>query len=88
MLFFCLFFIPFRVINWYFFKGMVKTYQLQKEAQYGTMLKIAPITTEEKTNAVTCLQVNGSDVIGVIKPQNVLPDLTNYKVIETTKMEF
>ncbi|XP_065226229.1 digestive cysteine proteinase 1 [Planococcus citri] len=66
-----------------YYGGMVKTYQLTKQGSYGTMLKIAPITTEDETNAVTCLQVNGSAEIGVISPQNVLPDLKSYELIGT-----
>lgn len=63
---------------------MVKTYQLRKEGEYGSMLKITPVTTEVETNTVKCLQVNGSAEIGPITPQNVLPNLTNYEVNEIT----
>lgn len=59
---------------------MVKTYQLQNDGPYGRMLKIVPVTTESSLNEKTCLQVNGSSEIGVIKPQNVLPDPSNFKV--------
>lgn len=60
---------------------MVKTYQLGKNGPYGQMLKVAPITTEVSSNVFTCMQINGSSEIGVIKPQSVIPDLSNYKVI-------
>lgn len=61
--------------------GMVKTYQLQKTGEYGQLLKIVPLTTESVINVNTCLQLNGSSEIGVIKPQSVIPDLTNFKVL-------
>lgn len=63
-----------------YYGGMVKTYQLQKQGEYGTLIKIAPVTTEAETNTVKCLQVNGSADIS-ITPQNVLPDLKNYQLV-------
>ncbi|KAJ9581501.1 hypothetical protein L9F63_023327, partial [Diploptera punctata] len=59
---------------------MVKTYQLSKEYKYGTLIKIAPVTTESELNAVTCLQVNGTNGSNV-EPQSILPDLTGFQYI-------
>lgn len=58
---------------------MVKTYQLSKVGEYGTSLKIAPVTTEKVTNEDTCLQVNGSAILS-IRPQSILPLLSEFKV--------
>ncbi|XP_060527653.1 digestive cysteine proteinase 3 isoform X2 [Cylas formicarius] len=62
-----------------YYGEMAKTYQLSGTFGYGTSVKIVPVTTEEKLNAKTCLQVNGSseNPIGV---QTVLPDLTNFQL--------
>lgn len=68
------------VIEFLYHAGMVKTYQLQNIGPFGEMLKIAPVTTESSSNVKTCLQVNGSAEIGVIKPQTVVPDLSQFKV--------
>ncbi|KAI4467184.1 cysteine protease family c1-related [Holotrichia oblita] len=57
---------------------MVKTYQLSSYYQYGTSLKIAPVTTEAETNANTCLQVNGTDEYRIV-PQPILPDLNGFE---------
>mgnify|MGYP005986056017 CR=1 FL=1 len=61
---------------------MVKTYQLSTTGSYGTSLKIAPVTTEAEKNAKTCLQVNGTQDYN-IKPQIILPDLTNFECTGT-----
>lgn len=74
---------------------MVKTYQLAKENDYGVSIKIAPITTEEQLNSITCLQVNGTGE-NPITPQNVLPDLRGFTCvgeeiidgIKTEKLQF
>lgn len=65
-----------------YYGGMVKTYQLTKYANqpYGTMLKVAPITTESVLNQQTCLQVNGSKDFKVTI-QSLLPDMTDFKYI-------
>jgi len=39
---------------------MVKTYQLSKLGEFGSSLKVAPVTTEKVQNLDSCLQVNGS----------------------------
>lgn len=59
---------------------MAKTYQLSQKENFGASLKIVPVTTETVTNAVKCLQVNGTNSFPIV-PQSVLPDLTNFKVI-------
>ncbi|XP_044742976.1 digestive cysteine proteinase 1 [Chrysoperla carnea] len=78
-----------------YYGGMVKTYQLAKENDYGVSIKIAPITTEEQLNSITCLQVNGTGE-NPITPQNVLPDLRGFTCvgeeiidgIKTEKLQF
>ncbi|XP_022913978.2 digestive cysteine proteinase 1 [Onthophagus taurus] len=63
-----------------YYGGMVKTYQLSTYKPYGTSLKIAPVTTEEKTNTNTCLQVNGTKDYQ-IEQQTILPDLTGFSYL-------
>ena len=58
----------------------MKTYQLPKYEGFGTILKIAPVTTEEQTNTDTCLQVNGTDKMKIYT-QTVLPLLDDFKNI-------
>ncbi|XP_050355875.1 digestive cysteine proteinase 2 isoform X2 [Nymphalis io] len=67
-----------------YYGAMVKTYQLSAPVypQYGTSIKIAPVTTEKVLNHDTCLQVNGTKNED-IKIQSVLPDMTDFKYIET-----
>lgn len=59
---------------------MVKTYQLAYKGDFGTALKIVPVTTETESNILKCLEVNGTGQFH-ISPQAVLPDLTDFKVI-------
>lgn len=59
------------------FSGMVKTYQLAKQGDSGSSLKVAPVTTEEFENQDTCLQVNGTTGSPIV-PQSILPDLTGF----------
>jgi hypothetical protein len=65
-----------------YYGGMVKTYQLVHENQFGTSLKIAPISTNEYMNKQTCLQVNGTEDyhIGV---QSMLPNVKNFTLLDT-----
>lgn len=63
----------------YYSTGMVKTYQLSTEGNYGTSLKIAPMTTETELNAVRCFLVNGTKQ-HKIQPQSVLPALDGFEV--------
>lgn len=63
-----------------YYGGMVKTYQLKNYGQYGTSLKIAPVTTEEDLNVNQCLQVNGTNELS-IQTQSVLPNLTGFECI-------
>ena len=60
---------------------MVKTYQKRNYGDYGTSIKIAPVTTETELNSITCLQVNGSESNTVL-PQSIIPDISNFKVKE------
>ncbi|XP_054277059.1 digestive cysteine proteinase 1-like isoform X1 [Macrosteles quadrilineatus] len=88
-------YIPYAEINepfasWYdasvgksrvdYYGGMVKTYQLSTEGNYGTSLKIAPMTTETELNAVRCFLVNGTKQ-QKIQPQSVLPALDGFEMI-------
>lgn len=59
---------------------MAKTFQLSNKGYFGASLKIVPVTTEEETNKLTCLEVNGTDHFH-ISPQSSLPDLSNFKVL-------
>lgn len=61
-----------------YYGGMVKTYQLPNQGDFGKSLKMAPITTENALNAVTCLEVNGTSDMK-ITPQTILPDLTGFQ---------
>ena len=63
-----------------YYGGMVKTYQLSKTGDFGSSIKIAPITTESQTNVNTCLQVNGTTDYS-IEPQSILPDLKGFECI-------
>lgn len=70
-----------------YYGQMVKTYQMTSTVypKYGTMIKIAPVTTETVLNKQTCLQVNGTDG-QTVNIQNVLPDMTDFKYIGTENM--
>lgn len=61
-----------------YYGGMVKTYQLRHTGPYGTSLKIAPVTTDEVPNKITCLQVNGT-TDNTIDPQAILPDVRSFE---------
>lgn len=65
-----------------YYGGMVVTIQLGKKYDYGTSLKIAPVTTEQELNVNTCLQNNGSKE-AVVTAQSVLPDLRGFELIGT-----
>ncbi|SPP76476.1 digestive cysteine proteinase 1 [Drosophila guanche] len=65
-----------------YYGGMVKTYQLAGEGDYGTLLKLAPITTHEEMNKLTCLQVNGTSDQKV-EIQSILPDAKPFQLIGT-----
>lgn len=62
-----------------YYGGMVKTYQLAKKGDYGTSLKVAPVTTRQATNKDTCLQVNGTSDMP-ITVQSILPDAKKFKL--------
>lgn len=61
---------------------MVKTYQLASVMPYGTLLKLAPITTDEELNKVTCLQLNGTTE-NRVQIQTILPDAKNFTLLGT-----
>lgn len=63
-----------------YYGGMVKTYQLSKLGEFGSSLKVAPVTTEKVQNLDSCLQVNGSSEHRV-EPQSILPDLTGFEFL-------
>lgn len=62
-----------------YYDGTVKTYQLSHEGDFGTSLKIAPVTTDEILNKITCLQVNGTSD-NKIQPQSILPDCKEFEL--------
>lgn len=63
-----------------YYGGMVQTYQLSGQGQYGTSLKVAPMTTEVELNTIKCFRVDGSQE-QKIKPQSVLPDLSGFQLV-------
>lgn len=65
-----------------YYDGTVKTYQLSHDGAYGTALKIAPVTTDEVPNKITCLQVNGTSDYQ-IEPQSILPNCANFTLVGT-----
>lgn len=62
-----------------YYGGMVKTYQLRHEGDFGASLKVAPITTNDKLNQLTCLQVNGTEDYA-IEPQTILPNCSSFQL--------
>ncbi|XP_055594198.1 digestive cysteine proteinase 1 [Uranotaenia lowii] len=62
-----------------YYGGMVKTYQLTKDGEYGTSLKVAPVTMKEFQNKETCLQVNGTSE-NRISMQSILPETKDFKL--------
>lgn len=58
---------------------MVKTYQLRHVGEFGASLKLAPVTTSEQQNQLTCLQVNGTDDYA-IEPQTILPNCSQFEL--------
>ncbi|GAB0089449.1 digestive cysteine proteinase 1 [Sergentomyia squamirostris] len=68
-----------------YYGGMVKTYQLTRDGDFGTSLKIAPVTTDDTLNHVTCLQVNGSSD-NAIEVQSVLPNAKDFNLIGTEEI--
>lgn len=60
--------------------GTVKTYQLSQRGVFGTSFKVAPVTTDNELNKITCLQVNGTEHRH-IKQQPILPDCTEFQLI-------
>ncbi|XP_034480335.1 digestive cysteine proteinase 1 [Drosophila innubila] len=65
-----------------YYGGMVKTYQLAGEGQYGTSLKLAPVTTRDNLNKLSCLQLNGTEKEHV-EIQSILPDVKTFALIGT-----
>ncbi|XP_023178232.1 digestive cysteine proteinase 1 [Drosophila hydei] len=65
-----------------YYGGMVKTYQLAGEGQYGTALKLAPISNKEELNKLSCLQVNGT-AEQAVEIQSILPDAKPFSLVGT-----
>lgn len=63
-----------------YYGGMVKTYQLTKQGDYGVSLKLAPVTTQNQMNKETCLQVNGSASYK-IDVQGILPYVRDFQLL-------
>lgn len=68
-----------------YYGGMVKTYQLQHDGEFGASLKVAPVTTDDDLNHETCLQVNGTSDYH-IEPQSILPNCTDFTLAGTEQM--
>jgi len=71
-------------INHFFIiKGMVSTIQLASTSgsDYGTGIKVAPMTDEVVTNAKTCFWVNGTKA-APLDIQPAVPDTTSFSVIQ------
>lgn len=62
-----------------YYGGMVKTYQLTKAGEFGTSLKVAPVSTRQQLNKETCLQVNGT-ADNAIEVQSILPNAKEFKL--------
>ena len=85
---------PFRV--WYdeeqfasridYYDGMVSTIQLapSSSSDLGVGIKVAPLTTEEVTNAKTCVWLNGT-AGNPVTLQSVIPDFSTFTVRIATK---
>lgn len=63
-----------------YYDGTVKTYQLTQSGVFGTSFKVAPVTTDDEPNKITCLQVNGTEH-RQIKQQPILPDCREFQLI-------
>jgi len=63
-----------------YYGGMVKTFQLGEVGDFGTLLKIVPMTNEVVLNKIDCFQVNGS-AEEQVTAQSMLPDLTDFKFV-------
>ena len=62
---------------------MMKTYQLSDKGDFGSSIKIAPLTTEEVKNQNNCFEVSG-DADEPVEPESILPDLTGFEVINSS----
>jgi C1A family cysteine protease len=68
-----------------FYNGMVNTIQLAPTSKkdFGTGIKIAPMTDESVTNAKTCFWINGTSD-APLAVQSVLPELTEFEFLGKT----
>ena len=57
----------------------------KKAAEYGMLVKVAPMSTEKVLNERGCFLVNGSADTPV-SIQSILPDLTNFTVSYSKQM--
>lgn len=65
-----------------YYGDTVRTYQLTHEGQFGTYIKIAPVSTDDYTSSQTCLQVNGSSD-NHIDIQSILPMVKDFSLVDT-----
>ncbi|XP_052215701.1 digestive cysteine proteinase 1-like isoform X1 [Dreissena polymorpha] len=61
-----------------YYGGMVQTMQRADMFMYGSSYKIAPLTTYQQRNVMSCFQVNGTSG-STVDIQNVLPDLSGFQ---------
>lgn len=68
-----------------FYNGMVNTIQLAPTSKqdFGTGIKIAPLTDESVTNVKTCFWINGTSD-APLAVQSVLPELTEFEFLGKT----
>ncbi|XP_023327352.1 digestive cysteine proteinase 1 [Eurytemora carolleeae] len=59
---------------------MVKTFQRGDIQEFGTLVKIVPMTNEVVVNAIDCFQVNGTKDMQV-DAQSMLPDLSGFQLL-------
>jgi len=63
-----------------YYGGMMITYQLSDKGDFGSSIKIAPLTTEEVQNQNNCFEVSG-DADEPVEPESILPDLTGFELM-------
>ncbi|KAK2725587.1 hypothetical protein QYM36_000177 [Artemia franciscana] len=69
-----------------FYGGMMKTYQLANEGDYGVMYRVAPMTTETVQNEMNCFQITGAGD-SPVAPQGVIPDLDDFEHVSDEVIE-
>uniref|UniRef100_A0A1W7RAQ0 Digestive cysteine proteinase 1 n=1 Tax=Hadrurus spadix TaxID=141984 RepID=A0A1W7RAQ0_9SCOR len=63
-----------------YYGGLVKTFQLADEGEYGTSYKIAYMPDDDGIPRITCFQVNGTKK-SAVSIQGLLPDISAFKFV-------